>query len=168
MCLNHKTLSLVLVLFFTMSGFADSRPCEEYYLTVGVDRLGHLHYDLSRNGTIEPPFVDSVCIEKPIEESIEELGYYTYEVVETYYDVQSHPSDDYIDISSFERGNYILAVYVNECVMKRLFVARKNYVTHVECISIRQTNQGKITYYQGILYLSFPDGKCYDVLGRKL
>lgn len=130
MFMKARLSFLLLMLCFVSSIFAQFEPCDELYLGVFLNKYGHLRYTLSLNGTIEYPHVDSVSILKPIKDSVDEQGYTKYEVVQTYYDIQScknGASGDSIDISPLDRGYYSLRVYIQDCVKNRVFPARGSY-----------------------------------------
>ena len=105
MQLNLKALLAILALCITSFSKAQTLPCEEYDLSISVHGSPQCYvtFDLSKNGTVTPPVVDSVCITDT-----------KSKVIATYYDKQSKPSgDNKIDISSLERGNYVLSTYID-------------------------------------------------------
>ena len=107
--------------FSAFSLYAED-SCEEYShikYAISINR-NILKYDLSNNGTTEPPYVDSVWIADDNDS-----------ILQVYYDIQSQ---DDIDISFLERGHYVLYVQVGNCVMGRMFIARGTYPTDIDDI----------------------------------
>ncbi|MBR2486232.1 MAG: leucine-rich repeat domain-containing protein, partial [Paludibacteraceae bacterium] len=88
-----------------------SEGCEEYkHINLAVQmlpKISSMIFDISNNGTIEPPYVDSVWILKTEQEPLRKL------------DAQS---GDTIDLSFLEENeDYILRVYINGCIKSRTF-----------------------------------------------
>ena len=154
--MNTKVSCLLLILF-TLPIYAESDLCEEYKhinLAVGMlPKMSSMIFDLSNNGTIEPPYVDSVVVLNTEHELLRKL------------DAQS---GDTIDISFLEKqGTYILRVYINGCMKSRIFIYRVTS-TELENNTTSPLQKRKFFYYKGVLYYEAPDGKRYDILGRKL
>lgn len=102
---------------------ADEDPCEEYaqfYYAISVNR-NILKFDLSNNGTTEPPHVDSVWITDTNDS-----------IMQVYYDVQS---GDEIDIAFLPRGNYFLFIQMGDCIRGILFIARGAYPSDIDIVS---------------------------------
>ena len=151
----HKYYLFLLLNMIVASAFAqESDPCGAYNMTVSV-KHPFVSYDLSRNGTIEPPYVDSVNIEN-----------FDQETLTTYYDVQS---GEEIDISWLERGKYILVVHFMGCVAKRMFIARGKTYSAVDENNIAPLDSTTNMFInnQGLLYFKAQDGNYYDLLGRR-
>ena len=107
--------------FSALSLYAED-PCEEYaqfYYAISVNR-NILKFDLSNNGTTEPPHVDSVWITDTNDS-----------IMQVYYDVQS---GDEIDIAFLPRGNYFLFIQMGDCIRGILFIARGTYPTDIDDI----------------------------------
>ena len=97
------------------SGMAsDTTACEEYkQIKFSVSVVGtKVRYDLSNNGTLEPPHADSVWI-----------TFHTEDTTSVVYTGHAQ-SGEFIDISSFERGFYGLHVLIGECKMAQSFIFR--------------------------------------------
>lgn len=90
-----------------------SEECEEYKhvnMSVVVFGKSSIIFDLSNNGTIDPPYVDSIWIVNTDQEPLRKLY---------------AQSRDTIDISFLEeRGTYILRVYIDGCRKSSTFVYR--------------------------------------------
>ena len=90
-----------------------SEECEEYKhvnMSVIVFGKSSIIFDLSNNGTIDPPYVDSIWIVNTDQEPLRKLY---------------AQSRDTIDISFLEeRGTYILRVYIDGCRKSSTFVYR--------------------------------------------
>ncbi len=101
---------------------SDTTACEEYkHINFSVSLSGsNLRYDQSNNGTIEPPNADSVWI-----------MWHTEDTISVVYTGHAQ-SGEFIDISAFERGYYVLHVLIGECEMSRMFVYRGRSVTRVQ------------------------------------
>ena len=154
--MNTKVLCLLLMLF-TTPVFADSDPCAEYkHIKLAVamfPRMSSMIFDLSNNGTIESPYVDSVWILSIEQEPVQKLY---------------AQSGDTIDISFLEENKkYILSVYIDGCIKSRVFYHRV-LPTDLENNTIYPLPKGNFFYYKGVLYYEAPNGKRYDILGRKL
>ena len=145
----------LLLALFALPIYAEQNPCEEYkHVNLSVRLCGRasLIYHLSNDG-IEPPYVDSVWIENTEHEPLRKL------------DAQS---GDTIDVSFLEKHEpYILRVYMDGCMLSRTFVYRVTS-TDLENNIISPLQKRKYFYYKGVLYYEAPDGKRYDILGRKL
>ena len=104
---------------FISPAMADDDPCEEYsYINYVVyTNWNILKYDLSNNGTTEPPHVDSVWITDANDS-----------IIQVYYDVQS---GDGIDIAFLPRGYYLLFIQMGDCVQGRLFIARGSHPSDI-------------------------------------
>lgn len=152
--MNSKILCLLLV-WFALPIYAQQNPCKEYKhvnLSVRLSGKSSLIYYLSNDGA-EPPYVDSVWIENKEHEPLQKL------------DAQS---GDTIDISFLEKIDvYIIRVYINGCMLSRTFVYRPTS-TDLENNATSPLQKRKFFYYKGVLYCEAPDGKRYDILGRKL
>ena len=118
-------------IYFSYPAKADEDPCEEYaqfYYAISVNR-NILKFDLSNNGTTEPPHVDSVWITDTNDS-----------IMQVYYDVQSGDeidivqSGDEIDIAFLPRGNYFLFIQMGDCIRGILFIARGTYPTDIDDI----------------------------------
>lgn len=131
-------------------------PCEKYkHIKYSIAVHGsYVTYDVSNNGTITPPYVDSVWIT-----TVDDFD----KPIQTYY-VQSRDS---IDISFLNTGQYVLIAYIKECIMSRVFFVRRAS-TDLENTPLESVENGKFIYYQGVLYFKAPDGTCYDILGRRM
>lgn len=145
----------LLLALFALPIYAEQNPCEEYkHVNLSVRLCGRasLIYHLSNDG-IEPPYVDSVWIVNTEQEPLQKLY---------------AQSGDTIDVSFLEnQGHYILRVYINGCMMSRTFVYRITS-TDLENNTTSPLQKRKFFYYKGVLYYEAPDGKRYDILGRKL
>ena len=99
---------------------AEDSPCDTINMTCS---LGHdcLYYDISRNGTITPAYVDSAWITHAED---------TSQVIKVYYVQSGEP----MDISFLERGYYFVFIRVGECVFTRLFIVRGT-TTDVESVN---------------------------------
>lgn len=131
--------------------------CEEYedvYVSVIMHDL-IVSIELSNNGTIEPPYVDSVWI-CPIAEPSNPI--------KTYY-IQS---GDKIDVSFLDYGIYAVLAHMGECIKGGgpIVIKRSNNVENNSALEL--VKKGDLFYYQGILYFRTPDGMCYDILGRRV
>lgn len=154
--LKSKILYLLLALL-ALPVFADQDPCEEYQhvnlFVITNHQLTSIVYHLSTNNGEEPPYTDSVWIVNTEQEPMQKL--YT------------QPGDT-IDISFLEKqGFYILKVYLNGCMKSRVFEHRV-ITTDLENTTIPTLPQRRFFYYKGVLCYEAPDGKRYDILGRKL
>ena len=79
-------------------------------MSVRVFGKSSIIFNLSNNGTIDPPYVDSIWIVNTDQEPLRKLY---------------AQSRDTIDISFLEeRGTYILRVYIDGCIKSRTFVYR--------------------------------------------
>ena len=98
---------------FKIVPYYGSEECYEYQhvnMSVVVFGKSSIIFDLSNNGTIDPPYVDSIWIVNTDQEPLRKLY---------------AQSRDTIDISFLEeRGTYILRVYIDGCVKSRIFVYR--------------------------------------------
>ena len=98
---------------FKIVPYYGSEECYEYQhvnMSVLVFGKSSIIFDLSNNGTIDPPYVDSIWIVNTDQEPLRKLY---------------AQSRDTIDISFLEeRGTYILRVYIDGCVKSRTFVYR--------------------------------------------
>lgn len=153
--MKSKILCLLLALL-ALPVFAELNPCEEYkHVNMSIITYGKssVIYYLSTNNGAEIPRVDSVWIENKEHEPLRKL------------DAQS---GDTIDVSFLEKHEpYILRVYMDGCMLSRTFVYRVTS-TDLENNIISPLQKRKFFYYKGVLYYEAPDGKRYDILGRKL
>lgn len=154
--MKSKILCLLLTLL-AFPTYAEHDPCEKYlHIMLGImtfPRISSIVFDLSNNYTIEPPLVDSVWIVNTEQKPLQKL------------DAQS---GDTIDVSFLEKqGTYILRVYINGCMKSTRFLHRVTS-TDLENNTTSPLQQRKFFYYKGVLYYEAPDGKRYDILGRKL
>lgn len=154
--MKSKLLCLLLILF-ALPIFAELDPCEEYkhikLSIVTLPKISSIVFDLSNNGTIEPPYVDSVWILNTEPEPLQKLY---------------AQSGDTIDISFLEENKtYVLRVYINGCMKSRVFYHRV-VPTYLENNTISPLPKSNFFYHKGVLYYEAPDGKRYDILGRKL
>ena len=98
---------------FKIVPYYGSEECYEYQhvnMSVRVFGKSSIIFDLSNNGTIDPPYVDSIWIVNTDQEPLRKLY---------------AQSRDTIDISFLEtQGHYILSVYIDGCVKSRTFVYR--------------------------------------------
>ena len=98
---------------FKIVPYYSSEECYEYQhvnMSVRVFGKSSIIFDLSNNGTIDPPYVDSIWIVNTDQEPLRKLY---------------AQSRDTIDISFLEeRGTYILRVYIDGCIKSRTFVYR--------------------------------------------
>ena len=98
---------------FKIVPYYGSEECYEYQhvnMSVVVFGKSSIIFDLSNNGTIDPPYVDSIWIVNTDQEPLRKLY---------------AQSRDTIDISFLEeRGTYILRVYIDGCIKSRTFVYR--------------------------------------------
>ena len=98
---------------FKIVPYYGSEECYEYQhvnMSVLVFGKSSIIFDLSNNGTIDPPYVDSIWIVNTDQEPLRKLY---------------AQSRDTIDISFLEeRGTYILRVYIDGCIKSRTFVYR--------------------------------------------
>ena len=98
---------------FKIVPYYGSEECYEYQhvnMSVLVFGKSSIIFDLSNNGTIAPPYVDSIWIVNTDQEPLRKLY---------------AQSSDTIDISFLEeRGTYILRVYIDGCIKSRTFVYR--------------------------------------------
>ncbi len=141
----------------SLQTFAESFSCEEYKqikMSCSVSRDQCLQYDVTNNGTIIPPYVDSVWIAKKKEDEI-------IEIIQVYYNIQS---SECINISFLERGYYILYVQMKDCIMGCLFFSRAS-PADIEP-PVKQTMCNKILR-DGQLFIEH-HGKTFTILGEKL
>ena len=109
---------------FTIRWNGVSTSCKEYrhinVITKENEERSAMYYDLSNNGTITPPHVDSVWITTP----------------DTSVMLISHAqSGEWIDISSLKYENYYLWIQIGDCVLSKQFV-----ITPPDpCIAYRNT-----------------------------
>ena len=98
---------------FKIVPYYGSEECYEYQhvnMSVVVFGKSSIIFNLSNNGTIDPPYVDSIWIVNTDQEPLRKLY---------------AQSRDTIDISFLEeRGTYILRVYIDGCIKSRTFVYR--------------------------------------------
>ena len=98
---------------FKIVPYYSSEECYEYQhvnMSVRVFGKSSIIFDLSNNGTIDPPYVDSIWIVNTDQEPLRKLY---------------AQSRDTIDISFLEKqGHYILRVYIDGCIKSRTFVYR--------------------------------------------
>ena len=98
---------------FKIVPYYGSEECYEYQhvnMSVLVFGKSSIIFDLSNNGTIDPPYVDSIWIVNTDQEPLRKLY---------------AQSRDTIDISFLEKqGHYILRVYIDGCIKSRTFVYR--------------------------------------------
>jgi len=123
-------LPILFLICVTPFLWAEEDPCIEmsnyYHITTYTDtKGGHVAYDLSRNHTIEPPHVDSVWIISEANLDSAVLTSYAQ-------------SNEWIDISWFNSGYYLLSAFVGDCVLTRMFIFRKYNHTNVEGIPEEQ------------------------------
>lgn len=104
------TLIIVFLPLFVIADVDSSELCEYIHMTCSINGA-LLRYDLSENGTVPAPFVDSAWITKATDTTI---------VLRTYY-VQS---GEWMDISYLERGPYFLWVQTGECTKTCRFYSR--------------------------------------------
>lgn len=155
--MKSKILYLLLTLLLAFPIYAEHDSCEEYrHIALGIITLHHISsivFDLSNNYTIEPPYVDSVWIVNTEQEPLRKL---------------EAQSGDTIDVSFLEKqGTYILRVYINGCMKSTRFVHRVTS-TDLENNTTSPLQKRKFFCYKGVLCYEAPDGKRYDILGRKL
>lgn len=111
----HILLLTALLSFPLAQQVNASIDCSEYKMTTSVV-YNTLRYDLSNNGYIDPPFVDSIWI--------------TDRDTTNYLLVSHAQSMEAIDISMLARGYYLLWVRVGEC----LYGARFGKQTYAEAL----------------------------------
>ena len=140
---------------FMSQAMANEDPCEEYaqfYYAVSVN-WNILKYDLSNNGTTEPPHVDSVWITDANDS-----------IIQVYYDVQS---GDGIDISFLPRGYYLLFIQMGDCVQGRLFIARGAYPSDIDIVSDERTHSATKILRNGQIFILRGDG-VYTLQGQEV
>ena len=126
---------------FISPAMADDDPCEEYaqfYYAISVNR-NILKFDLSNNGTTEPPHVDSVWITDTNDS-----------IIQVYYDVQS---GDGIDIAFLPRGYYLLFIQMGDCVQGRLFIARGAYPSDIGVAQDERTHSATKILRNGQIFI---------------
>lgn len=111
-----KSIFIICVLLISVLWvFAAEQDCTTYHVSTSV--IGNtLRYDMSRQGTVEPPYVDSISITDETDSILL---------------VSNVQSGEEIDISEFERGYYILWVRIKECLLARRFGKSTGDVTIV-------------------------------------
>ena len=106
---------LVCLLFCSSTIIAEEIPAEQdcsvYNLSASAQN-NLLQYDLSRNGTVVPPHVDSAWIVGQDNQTLPLL-------------ITNAQSGDYINISKLDRGYYLLGVKVGECQYNKPFFQRQ-------------------------------------------
>ena len=108
----------------TVSWNGTSASCEEYrtinIITKMNDDRSAMYYDLSDNGTITPPYVDSVWI-TTLKDSILLISH--------------AQSGEWIDISSLKYERYYFKIQIGDCVLSKQF-----FITAPDpCIAYRNT-----------------------------
>lgn len=133
---------------------ADTSPCEEYqYIHFTVAVYGStLKYDVSNNGTIQPPHVDSAWI----------VGSDTTKFM---FSTQAQ-SREPIDISCLERDFYILKILIGDCMMGRLFYTRGAPTSIVNPNSAEDIPATKICRDGQVLIER--NGRTYTITGQQL
>ena len=134
---------------------ADEDPCEEYaqfYYAISVNR-NILKFDLSNNGTTEPPHVDSVWITDTNDS-----------IMQVYYDVQS---GDEMDIAFLPTGNYFLFIQMGDCVQGRLFIARGYHPSDIDIVSDERTHSATKILRNGQIFILRGDG-VYTLQGQEV
>ena len=153
---HFKCLCSLLLAIISFSYIkAEDNPCEEYsYINYVVyTNWNILKYDLSNNGTTEPPHVDSVWITDANDS-----------IIQVYYDVQS---GDGIDIAFLPRGYYLLFIQMGDCVQGRLFIARGTYPSDVGVVLEEQTHSVAKILCGGQIYILRGD-KTYTMQGMEV
>ena len=144
----------VLIACFALPTYAvDDNPCYVYQdimMTVYF-RGNYVYYDLSNNGTIVAPHVDSVWITKGEARSI----------VATCHAQSGEPV---YDVSSLERDYYILWVQIGECILARLFIARG---VSSDISSAKENISASKILRDGQLFI-IRDGVTYTATGQKV
>ena len=154
---NHfiTLICFVLIASFVLPIYAeDADPCDTYrYINMTVYIRGnYVYYDLSNNGTIEAPHVDSVWITRGEDQSTVKATSY------------AQSGEPVYDISTLNGGHYILWIKIEECVLGRLFIVRgvsSDISTAKENISA-----SKILRDHQLFILR--DDKTYTVTGQKV
>ena len=156
-----KNQFLTLICFVMIVSFAspiyaeDADPCDTYrYINMTVYIRGnYVYYDLSKNGTIEAPHVDSVWITRGEDQSTVKATSY------------AQSGEPVYDISTLDRGHYILWIKIEECVLGRLFIVRG---VHSGNTNIFKENifTSKILRDGQILILRGEN--IYDICGRQI
>lgn len=158
--MNMRLRYIACLLFTAIIGIlpilAETDPCDKYTqnnLSVWVQsRINCVYYDLSHNGTIVPPYVDSVWITTPED---------TTNAVIT----SQAQSGECIDISVLPRGYYHIFVEFDGCVKVRMFIVNRapSDITNIPSdVSIAR----KILR-DGQLFIEC-DGKTYNAQGIKV
>lgn len=154
MRIEKHTVFLLLFVFSIIPMVAENTPCEEYQhinMTCAINRTC-LYYDISNNGTITAPYVDSVWITNA--ENTEEVIMICYA-----------QSGECIDIASLDRGHYIIYVPIDDnCIMARLFIYRGT-PSNIGEISIDSLHAKE--YKEGML-LIHSGGKTYTLQGTEI
>jgi hypothetical protein len=150
---------------FKIVPYYSSEECYEYQhvnMSVLVFGKSSIIFDLSNNGTIDPPYVDSIWIVNTDQEPLRKLY---------------AQSRDTIDISFLEKqGHYILRVYIDGCIKSRTFVYRnvQNKWSDTWCdtwnvammFSVGPDKQ-VTTYRYQLMQDTVVDGQTYTVLNCK-
>lgn len=154
--INSCTLGRLLEVSGVYSTDSVSYSCDKYEnICLSVTYQNSMvTYDISNEGTITPPYVDSVWISSIIDTSVP---------IQTYY-VQS---GEWIDVSFLDSGCYGLLIHMEDCVKGGIFIHEKT-ATSVTYSILESLNKGQLIYYQGALYFKTFDGKYYDLLGRRV
>lgn len=130
---------------------ADDDPCHIYGGAMGIAVFrSTLVYDISKNGTITPPYVDSVWV-TPADTS--DVLMVTY--------AQNHEK---IDISCLDRGIYVLFIRIGDCVIGRMFYYR-GYATDV--LETKTKPFVRKYIHNGKLLIKCDD-KTYTVIGQEV
>lgn len=151
--MRNKLFVIVLAALFALPCvlYAAEQDCSTYHVSTSV--IGNtLRYDMSRQGTVEPPYVDSIWIT----DKTDSILYVSY--------VQS---GEEIDISEFERGYYILWVRVKECLLARRFGKSTGDVTIVGETKEEKTLPIK-TSLRGGQILILRGGHTYTLSGQEV
>ncbi len=136
--------------------WAEDDACSEMYsyysINVSTAEQGYVIYDLSRNHTIEPPYVDSVLITSENKSVV----------------LTSHAqSGERIDISGLNRGYYILWAFVGDCPLGRMFICLNPTHTKVEDVPENQEKSLPWKKIQdGVVVIETESG-IYTVNGEK-
>lgn len=147
-----KKYALALLCFFSIYACAEE-DCSNYWLTTSV--IGNtLRYDLSKNGTVEPPQVDSIWITNGEEQDVPIIVLFAQ-------------SGEAIDISMLDQGLYLLWVRIGNCLHCRQFGKRE-----VSGTMLTSTYAGSNSCADKILrdgqLLIDRNGELFTVDGRKL
>ena len=155
---NHfiTLICFVLIASFVLPIYAeDANPCDTYrYINMTVYIRGnYVYYDLSNNGTIEAPHVDSVWITRGEDQSTVKATSY------------AQSGEPVYDISTLDRGHYILWIKIEECVLGRLFIVRG---VHSGNTNIFKENIFTSKILRNGQLLIIRDKKTYTVTGQEV